>query len=151
MPGGVDMHCHIAGPKVNTGRKMIPEMKRDAVIRRTAHTHSGTIGSVPSTFATGYLYSQMGYTTAFDAAIPGLLARHAHEEFADTPQLDKGFYVLFGNNHYVMDRIREAEHEQLDAYCSWMLEAAKGYTIKIVNPGGVETVSYTHLTLPTKA
>ena len=139
MPGGVDMHCHIAGPKVNTGRKMIPEMKRDAVIRRTAHTHSGTIGSVPSTFATGYLYSQMGYTTAFDAAIPGLLARHAHEEFADTPQLDKGFYVLFGNNHYVMDRIREAEHEQLDAYCSWMLEAAKGYTIKIVNPGGVES------------
>jgi len=25
MPGGVDMHCHIAGPKVNAGRKMQPE------------------------------------------------------------------------------------------------------------------------------
>ena len=24
MPGGVDMHCHIAGPKVNTARKMLP-------------------------------------------------------------------------------------------------------------------------------
>ena len=22
MPGGIDMHCHIAGPKVNTARKM---------------------------------------------------------------------------------------------------------------------------------
>ncbi len=28
MPGGVDMHCHIVGPKVNTARKMCPEQKR---------------------------------------------------------------------------------------------------------------------------
>ena len=28
MPGGIDMHCHIAGPKVNAGRKMTPELKR---------------------------------------------------------------------------------------------------------------------------
>lgn len=140
MPGGIDMHCHIAGPKVNVGRKLTPEMKRgQQPIRRTKNTRSGTIGPVPSTFATGYLYSQMGYTTAFDAAIPGLLARHAHEEFADTPQLNKGFYVLFGNNHYVMDRIREGNAEQLDAYCAWMLNSVKGYTIKIVNPGGVES------------
>ncbi len=140
MPGGIDMHSHIAGPKVNSGRKMVPEMRRDGeVMRRTPITRSGTIGPAPSTFATGYLYSTMGYTTAFDAAIPGLLARHAHEEFADTPQIDKGFYVLFGNNHYVMDRIREQEFEQLDAYCAWMLGSVRGYTIKLVNPGGVES------------
>ncbi|MBL8816060.1 MAG: formylmethanofuran dehydrogenase subunit A [Planctomyces sp.] len=140
MPGGIDMHSHIAGPKVNSGRKMIPDMKRNGqTISRTAITRSGTIGPAPSTFATGYLYSTMGYTTAFDAAIPGLLARHAHEEFADTPQIDKGFYVLFGNNHYVMDRIRAQEQEQLDAYCSWMLSSIRGYTIKLVNPGGVES------------
>ena len=36
MPGGVDMHCHIAGPKVNAARKMRPEDKRrDEVIHRT--------------------------------------------------------------------------------------------------------------------
>ena len=28
MPGGVDMHCHIVGPKVNIARKMCPEQKR---------------------------------------------------------------------------------------------------------------------------
>jgi len=140
MPGGIDMHSHIAGPKVNVGRKLTPEMKRNGLVMpRTNITRSGTIGPVPSTFATGYLYSQMGYTTAFDAAIPGLLARHAHDEFSDTPQLNKGFYVLFGNNHYVMDRIREGNAEQLDAYCAWMLNSVKGYTIKIVNPGGVES------------
>src|SRR5712671_6146828 len=53
MPGGVDMHAHIAGPKVNLARKMRPEDKRKApVIRRGPFTRSGTTGSVPSTFAT---------------------------------------------------------------------------------------------------
>ena len=95
MPGGVDMHCHIAGPKVNSARKMRPEDKRKAEkIVGTSSTRSGTMGSVPSTFATGYKYAGMGYTTAFDAAIPPLAARHVHEEFEDTPCIDKGFFVL---------------------------------------------------------
>src|SRR5207302_7729295 len=113
MPGGVDMHAHIAGPKVNVARKMRPEDKRKApMVRRTPLTRSGTTGSVPSTFATGYLYAGMGYTTAFDAAIPPLGARHAHEEFHDTPVIDKGFFVLFGNNHYVLSQVAANEPEK---------------------------------------
>jgi formylmethanofuran dehydrogenase subunit A len=139
MPGGIDMHCHIAGPKVNMARKMRPEEKREAEpVRRTALTHSGTMGSVPSTFATGYKYAALGYTTAFDAAIPALSARHAHQEFADTPCLDKGFYVLMGNNHYIMRAIHRGEHEKARAFIAWLLSAAKGYAAKLVNPGGVE-------------
>ena len=65
------------------------------------------MGSVPSTFATGYKYAGLGYTTAFDAAIAPLAARHAHEEFADTPCIDKGFYTLMGNNHYLMRSIQQ--------------------------------------------
>jgi formylmethanofuran dehydrogenase subunit A len=139
MPGGIDMHCHIAGPKVNTARKMRPEEKRqDEPIRRTAITRSGTMGSVPSTFATGYKYAGLGYTTAFDAAVPPLAARHIHEEFEDTPCLDKGFYVLMGNNHFVMNAIRDKEPEKLKHFVAWLLGAAKGYAAKLVNPGGVE-------------
>lgn len=139
MPGGVDMHCHIAGPKVNTARKMRPEEKRKAEpVMRTAFTHSGTMGSVPSTFATGYKYIGLGYTTAFDAAVPPLAARHAHEEFEDTPCIDKGFYVLMGNNHYVMKSIQDQDPERLKAFVGWLLGAAKGYAAKLVNPGGVE-------------
>jgi formylmethanofuran dehydrogenase subunit A len=71
MPGGVDIHAHIAGPKVNAARKMRPEDHRLAPpVRRTRFTRSGVGGSVPSTFATGYLYAGMGYTTVFDAAVP---------------------------------------------------------------------------------
>ncbi len=128
MPGGIDMHCHIAGPKVNVARKMRPEEKRLATpVMRTANTHSGTMGSVPSTFATGYKYAGMGYTTAFDAAIPPLAARHVHEEFDDTPCIDKGLYVLVGNNHYIMRAIQENEHERLRAILGCLLSAAKGY------------------------
>jgi formylmethanofuran dehydrogenase subunit A len=139
FPGGVDMHAHIAGPKVNLARKMRPEDKRRApVIRRTPVQRSGTTGSVPSTFATGYLYAGLGYTTAFDAAIPPLSARHAHEEFHDTPLIDKGFFLLFGNNHYVLQQIAAGEHERLRAFVGWLLSAGKGYAVKLVNPGGVE-------------
>ena len=139
MPGGVDMHCHIAGPKVNVARKMRPEDKRLAPpIKRTAHTRSGTGGSVPSTFATGYLYTGMGYTTAFDAAIPPLFARHAHEELHDTPVLDKGMFVLVGNNHYCMQQIKDGEPGRLRAYLAWLLGSTRAYALKLVNPGGVE-------------
>ena len=101
MAGGVDMHCHIAGPKVNAARKMLPDDHRKGrILRRTEITRSGIAGSVPTTFATAYLYAGLGYTTAFDAAIPPLAARHAHEEFLDTPLLAKGFLVLAGHNRF---------------------------------------------------
>ncbi len=139
MPGGIDMHCHIAGPKVNVARKMRPEEKRKGEqISGTSNTHSGTMGSVPSTFATGYKYAALGYTTAFDAAVPPLGARHAHEEFDDTPCLDKGFYVLMGNNHYVMQSLQRNEPQKLKAFIGWLLAATKGFAPKLVNPGGVE-------------
>ncbi|MBM4093677.1 MAG: formylmethanofuran dehydrogenase subunit A [Planctomycetes bacterium] len=139
MPGGVDMHSHIAGPKVNVARKMRPEDRRsDVPVPRTRHTHSGTLGSVPSTFATGYKYAGLGYTTAFDAAVPPLSARHAHEEFEDTPCIDKGIYVLMGNNHYIMTALKGGDPSRVKAFVAWLLSAAKGYAVKLVNPGGVE-------------
>ena len=74
----------------------------------------------------------------FDAAISVANARHAHEEFHDTPIIDKGFFLLFGNNHYVLQQIAAKEPERLQAFVGWLLQAAKGYAVKLVNPGGVE-------------
>ena len=36
MPGGIDMHCHIAGPKVNIARKMV-----DMISARSGASLSG--------------------------------------------------------------------------------------------------------------
>jgi formylmethanofuran dehydrogenase subunit A len=47
MPGGVELHAHVAGPKVNAGRKMRPEDHRQIVIPRTPITRSGTGHTVP--------------------------------------------------------------------------------------------------------
>ena len=139
LPGGVDMHAHIAGPKVNVARKLRPEDRRDSPpFHRTPLLRSGTGGSTPTTFVTGYLYAGLGYTTVFDAAIPPLGARHTLEEFHDTPAIDKGFFVLTGNNHYVMKQIAAGESARLRAFCAWLLNSTRGYALKVVNPGGVE-------------
>lgn len=138
MPGGVDVHCHIAGSKVNAARMLRPEDQRGKGVCRHGDFRSGTLGSVPSTFVTGYRYAGLGYTTAVDAAIPPLGARHAHHELRDTPIIDKAILVLMGNNHAVMDRIRAGERDRLRDYVAWLLNATRGYGVKVVNPGGVE-------------
>lgn len=138
MPGGVDPHTHIAGAKVNVGRMIRPEDSKKDVVGKTAGQRAGSGFSVPSTFMTGYRYAQMGYTTAMEAAMPPLLARHTHEEFHDTPIIDHAAYPLFGNNWFIMQYLKEGDLDKTAAYASWLLRATKGYTIKIVNPAGTE-------------
>ena len=136
MPGGVDIHSHIAGPAVNAARKLAPEEHRGDVIERTALTRSGTGGTVPSTFATGYRYALLGYTTVVDAATPPLAARHTLAELRDTPIVDAAFLVLMGNNLPLFKLIREGG--PVTEAVAWWLEATGGYGVKLVNPGGVE-------------
>jgi formylmethanofuran dehydrogenase subunit A len=138
MPGGVDIHSHIAGPKVNSGRALRPEDHIIDPVSKTKLTRSGTGFSVPSTWVTGYRYAQMGYTTVFEPAMPLLEARHTHEEFLSTPIIDKGAFPLFGNNWFVLEYVRNKEFDKLAAYVAWILKATKGYAVKLVNPGGVE-------------
>ena len=138
MPGGVDIHAHIAGPTVNAARKLSPEERRDHPMDRTELLRSGTGGLVPSTFTTGYRYSLLGYTTVVEAAVPPLAARHALSELRDTPMIDKLFLILMGNNQVLFELIRQGEHERLKDAVAWWLEATGGYGVKLVNPGGVE-------------
>ncbi|MBV9918323.1 MAG: formylmethanofuran dehydrogenase subunit A [Solirubrobacterales bacterium] len=141
MPGGVDIHAHIAGPKVNAARRLSVEDRRDDYLERTEILRSGTGGLVPSTFATGYRYALLGYTTVVEAAAPPLAARHVLSELRDTPIIDKAFLILMGNNQVLFELIREsggAASQQLRDAIAWWLEATGGYGVKLVNPGGVE-------------
>ena len=138
MPGGVDIHCHIAGHKVNLARKFQPEDHRHDVQARVGNLRSGTGGTVPSTFTTGYRYATLGYTTAMEAAVPPLGARHTLEELHDTPVLDKGFYVLLANNVCLNQLLEKGRTEEFKEAVSWWLNASKAYAIKLVNPGGDE-------------
>ncbi|WP_067074751.1 formylmethanofuran dehydrogenase subunit A [Methanoculleus horonobensis] len=138
MAGGVDIHAHVAGPKVNVGRNFRPE---DKLFNCTAgHGIERMQGgfSVPTTIRTGYNYAHMGYTTVMEAAMPPLYARHTHEEMRDTPILDQGAYPVFGNNWFVLEYLKNHEIENTAAYIAWLLRATKGYAVKVVNPGGTE-------------
>ncbi|MGD2247885.1 MAG: formylmethanofuran dehydrogenase subunit A [Candidatus Methanofastidiosia archaeon] len=139
MPGGVEIHTHIAGSKVNIARILRPEDHRKDTVKKTAHKRSGTGYTVPSTFTIGYRYAEMGYTTVWEAAAPPLGARHSHEELLDVPIVDKGIFTLMGSNYFVLKYTEEQEFEKLKNFVAWLLNATKGYAIKIVNPGGVES------------
>jgi formylmethanofuran dehydrogenase subunit A len=139
MPGGVDIHCHIAGAEVNTGRMLRPEDHAKDFERKTAITRSGVGYSVPSTFTTGYRYSRMGYTTIMNPSMPPLEAKHTHEELNDTPMLDKASYPLLGDWWFVLEYLQKGDLTACARYVAWMMDTAKGYAIKIVNPGGLES------------
>ena len=138
LAGGVDIHSHIAGSKVNAGRILRPEDHYKDPVPKTNLTRAGVGYSVPSIFVTGYRYSKMGYTTVFEPATPPLKARHTLEELNDIPLLDKAHYPMFCNNMFVMEYLAAGKIEECAAYVAWVIEATKGYAIKIVNPGGVE-------------
>jgi formylmethanofuran dehydrogenase subunit A len=138
MPGGVDIHCHIAGSEVNTGRLLRPEDHFRDFERKTSRTRSGVGRSIPSTFTTGYRYARMGYTTIMNPSMPPLEAKHTHEELNDTPMVDKATYPLLGDWWFVLEYLKDGKIEECARYVAWMMTTTKGYAIKIVNPGGLE-------------
>lgn len=138
FPGGVDIHTHVAGAALNFARALTPENQRAAAkFLHTADTRLGIGGATPTTFATGYLYAGMGYTTVVEAAVPILSAKHTHEELRDTPIVDKACCLLMANNELVMDLLEKGEYERAKDVTAWMISAAKVYGVKAVNPGGV--------------
>ena len=139
MPGGVDIHSHIAGTEVNSGRLLRPEDHFKDVETKTSILRSGVGRSIPSTFTTGYRYSRMGYTTVCNPSMPPLEARHTHEELDDTPMIDKATFPLLGNWWVILEYLRDGLIKECAAHVAWIMAATKGYAIKLVNPGGVES------------
>ncbi|MFQ6105723.1 MAG: formylmethanofuran dehydrogenase subunit A [Candidatus Hydrothermarchaeaceae archaeon] len=137
-PGGIEIHSHVAGGKVNVGRSLRPEDHKRLVMEKTKLTRAGSGFSTPTTFMTGYIYSKMGYTTVFTPAMPPLMARHTHEELHDIPMVDKATYTLTDGNWLIMKYLKEGEIEKCAAYVAWLLRATKGLVIKLTNPGGTE-------------
>lgn len=138
FPGGVDIHTHVAGAALNFARAMTPENQRAAAkFVHTPERRMGIGGPTPTTYATGYLYAGMGYTTVVEAAVPVLSAKHTHEELRDTPIVDKACCLLMANNEIVMDLLEAGDYERAKQVVAWLISAAKVYGVKAVNPGGV--------------
>ena len=135
MAGAIDIHSHIAGGGVNTARLLLPEAHR-AARPRPKETPLSTAGW--STFETGRLYAQMGFTTVIEPAILPQHALHAHLELADIPIIDKGFLTVLGNDDFLLKAFRDHESENAVVdYIGSTFEATRAIGIKCANPGGV--------------
>ncbi|HDM60166.1 MAG TPA: formylmethanofuran dehydrogenase subunit A, partial [Archaeoglobus veneficus] len=141
VAGGIDLHAHIAGGKINTGRAMRPEEMRH-VSQKTGKFRAAVGRTLLTSPAIGYEYAKMGYTTAIEPATPSIYVIHTHEELDSIPIIDKATLPLFGNWHPVLRYSADKDIEKLKSFVAWVLERTKGYGVKLVNPGGVEAWMY---------
>jgi formylmethanofuran dehydrogenase subunit A len=143
MPGGIDIHSHVAGGKVNLARALMTADHRDHACLREGERRSGSGEVTPSSFLTGYRYAELGYTAAFEPAMVPSNARHAHAELADTPMIDKGCYVMLGNDDFLLRLLAEgAEQPVINDYVAWMMRATHSVAVKVVNPGGISAFKF---------
>jgi len=143
MSGAIDMHTHIGGGKGNIARTLLPEDHRQDPVPRSIITRSGTGHAMPSTYVTGYRYTEMGYTAAFEPAVLPINARQAHMEMADIPILDKGGYAMLGSDDFLL-RMLTAKKDQkaVNDYVAWIINASKCIGIKVVNAGGISAFKF---------
>ena len=143
MAGAIDVHTHIGGGKSNIARVMFPDDHAQGLMAANDVLRAGCGHVTPTTAATGYRYAQMGYTACFEPAVVPVNARHAHMEMADTPMIDKGGYVMLGNDDIFLDMLATGTDAQiLRDYVAWMLDATQCIGVKVVNPGGINAFKF---------
>jgi formylmethanofuran dehydrogenase subunit A len=151
MAGGIDMHTHIGGGKVNLARLLMTEDHRrggNPIALPNNPLELASCGTcTPGTLATGYRYVEMGYTAAFEPAMVASNARHAHMEMGDTPILDHGAYVMLGNDELFLQLLHDGgasgkNFAQIRDYVGWTINATKAMGVKVVNPGGISAFKF---------
>jgi len=147
MAGGIDLHTHIGGGKMNLARLLLPEDHRQGLQAAALPDNLLEIAScgscTPGTLATGYRYVQMGYTSAFEPAMIASNARQTHLEMGDIPILDHGAYVMLGNDELFLQLLSQGtDFERMRDYVGWSIHAAKALGVKVVNPGGISAFKF---------
>jgi formylmethanofuran dehydrogenase subunit A len=132
LAGGIDIHTHIGGGKVNLARMLM------------AKVLSPEERTVWPTIQTGQMYASMGYTACFEPAMLLSGARHTHLELCDTPLLDHGAYVVLGNEDWLLEALgtQRCDDAALAALVAWSIHASRALAVKVVNPGGISAFKF---------
>ncbi|MCH2541388.1 MAG: formylmethanofuran dehydrogenase subunit A [Alphaproteobacteria bacterium] len=143
MAGGIDIHSHIAGGKVNLARLLLPEEHRKYLYSSSEKLRSGSGLGTCSSFHIGYKYVKLGYTAVFEPAVLPSNARSAIIEMSDIPFIDKGTYTVLSNDDFLLKLIqKKTNQKKINDYVAWILHSTKGLGIKIVNPGGINAFKF---------
>ena len=143
MAGGIDIHSHIAGGKVNLARLLLPEEHRKYLHSSSNILRSGSGLGTCSSFHIGYKYAKLGYTAVFEPAVLPSNARSAIIEMSDIPLIDKGTYTVLGNDDFLLKLIqKKSNQKKINDYVAWIIQSTKSLGIKIVNPGGINAFKF---------
>ena len=148
MAGGIDLHTHIGGGKVNIARMLLPELLEPQALdprcaRRDPLLKIDSRGFLPAAPLVGKRYLEMGYTACFEPAMIPSGARMTHAELADTPGIDTGAYVVLGNDDCLLEMIRRGvPQEWINAYVGMMVDATQALGVKVVNAGGIHAFKF---------
>ncbi|MDH6234377.1 formylmethanofuran dehydrogenase subunit A [Mesorhizobium soli] len=133
MAGAIDIHSHIGGGNVNTARLLLPEQHK-AHAPHPAATPLSKVGW--TTFETGRLYAQMGFTTVVEPAMSPAAALHTHLELADIPIIDKATLAILGNDDFLLSMIRDkASPVMIEDYVAWTVASSRALGVKVINAG----------------
>lgn len=134
MAGAIDVHSHIAGGNVTLSRLLLPELHANE-----APAPAGMPFATArwSTWETGRLYAEMGFTTVIEPALPPVHALQTHLELADLPVIDKGALTVVGNDDLLLKLLRDGEGRNAvrDAV-AYALAGSRGLGLKVINAGG---------------
>ena len=129
MAGAIDIHSHIAGGNVNTARLLLPELHR-AIRARLADTPLST--AKWSSYETGRLYAQMGFTTVVEPAMAPHHALQTHLEFNDVPIIDKGALTVLGNDDFLLGMLRDGETDgAINDYVAQTVENTRSLGLEV--------------------
>lgn len=133
MAGAIDIHSHIGGGNVNTARLLLPEEHKAHAARPTM-TPLSNVGW--TTFQTGRLYAQMGFTTVVEPAMSPWAALHTHLELADIPIIDRATLAILGNDDFLLSMIRDrASTQMIEDYVAWTVASSRALGVKVINAG----------------
>ena len=135
LAGGIDIHTHIGGGKVNLARMLMADKPQES-------------RALWPTIRTGELYNRMGYTACFEPAMLLSSARHTHLELADTPHIDSGAYVVLGNEDWLLEALGKSMGDaELQELVAWSVHATRAMAVKVVNAGGINAFKFNQRTL----
>ncbi|MGN6133861.1 MAG: formylmethanofuran dehydrogenase subunit A [Aureliella sp.] len=135
LAGGLDLHTHIGGGKVNLARLLMQE--------RLLKPIGSERGPLWSTVVTGRKYAEMGYTACFEPAMLLPQARATHCQLADTPLLDSGAYVVMGNEDWLLESLgRGLEQPLVEELVAWTVASSQALAVKVVNAGGINAFKF---------
>lgn len=135
LAGGIDLHTHIGGGKLNIARMLMQSEMNAASPHRCEY--------LPTPGVAAERYLDIGYTTCFEPAVIACNARAAHLEMASCHGLDTGGYCLIGNEPALLAMIADAvDRRVIAAYVAAMVAATGCIGVKVVNAGGIDAFKY---------